>query len=385
MRLLLVVPHITLFQPEGHLHRLGGVLSLLSEVQISALVPYGSELCYFEQEIPLESVYYFKEPTYFRKAVPFFLDYSADFKRELIRAISETKADIVFFDFPWGANALSRDLQTPSIYFSHGVEKYFSSNTLKHLGIHYPPLPTLFSKIIGSIEKRACQKAKHILTVSSKDRSDLIREYDLNEEKVSYLPQPVTIYRSDLSKKTIRQKYDLPQNKTLIVFHGSKSHLPNREATDWICKELAPRFEGDREKLQFVIAGNGQPEFRHSNVLSYGYVDDLKEFLFGCDIALMPLRTTFGAQMKLLDYFSCGLPVVTTTCGARGYTLVNERDALITGDNTEELAAGLQKIIQDMQLQKSLLEYGHVYLNKHADSQNIKERLTSLLSSVVSG
>jgi glycosyltransferase involved in cell wall biosynthesis len=61
-----------------------------------------------------------------------------------------------------------------------------------------------------------------------------------------------------------------------------------------------------------------------ANVKLMGIVDDeVKAVLLGsADVALNPMTSGSGSNLKMLDYFSAGIPVVSTEFGARGINAV---------------------------------------------------------------
>lgn len=104
----------------------------------------------------------------------------------------------------------------------------------------------------------------------------------------------------------------------LAIFVGSW-HPPNLDAVEWIL-EGAPR----RPDTLFLIAGSQCGYFNErdlpDNVVMRGRVSDqeLGLLLASADIALNPMRHGAGTNLKILEYFAAGVPVVATAVGARG-------------------------------------------------------------------
>ncbi len=100
------------------------------------------------------------------------------------------------------------------------------------------------------------------------------------------------------------------------VFMGS-GHPPNVSAAEFIARTLAPRLP----EITFDIIGSCLPEGKYpSNVCRHGVVDDeLKNRLLGqASLALNPMMSGSGSNVKVLDYFARGLPVLSTPFGMRG-------------------------------------------------------------------
>jgi glycosyltransferase involved in cell wall biosynthesis len=63
------------------------------------------------------------------------------------------------------------------------------------------------------------------------------------------------------------------------------------------------------------------------NVLFLGEVDDVTRNLAleMCDVALNPMAHGTGTNLKMLDFFAAGIPVITTPTGARGIDVDDNR------------------------------------------------------------
>ena len=70
---------------------------------------------------------------------------------------------------------------------------------------------------------------------------------------------------------------------------------------------------------------------RNRNVKLFGQVsnEELDKIIKAADIAICPIQTGSGIQIKMLDYMASGLPIVTTHTGARGLGIDNEKHAII--------------------------------------------------------
>jgi glycosyltransferase involved in cell wall biosynthesis len=91
-------------------------------------------------------------------------------------------------------------------------------------------------------------------------------------------------------------------------------------------KEIAPRLPN----CTVAIAGGVKDSYQAShgprtpeNVTWLGTVaaEQRLSFYHAADIALNPMFSGSGTNLKMLDYFAAGLPVVSTPAGARGLEL----------------------------------------------------------------
>lgn len=100
------------------------------------------------------------------------------------------------------------------------------------------------------------------------------------------------------------------------VFMGS-AHPPNTAAAKFIVEALAPKFP----EIKFRFIGNCLPDGIYpSNVERNGVVSEhrKREILNTSDLALNPMASGSGSNVKVLDYFSNLVPVISTDFGMRG-------------------------------------------------------------------
>lgn len=110
------------------------------------------------------------------------------------------------------------------------------------------------------------------------------------------------------------------------IFMGS-AHPPNVSAANFIVKQLAPGLP----EMDFHIIGSCLPEGKYpANVVRHGIVDDNEKarLLNDADIALNPMKAGSGSNVKVLDYFSYALPVLSTLFGMRGIEAESDRHYL---------------------------------------------------------
>ena len=116
----------------------------------------------------------------------------------------------------------------------------------------------------------------------------------------------------------------------MALFIGS-AYPPNIEAVGMIFQQLAPA----NPEVTFVLVGGvseraiveGVSPHIPSNVRLLGIVSDAErnEAYSAADIAINPMFTGSGTNIKMLDFLAAGLPTITTPIGARG--IHNRNDA----------------------------------------------------------
>jgi len=136
-----------------------------------------------------------------------------------------------------------------------------------------------------------------------------------------------------------------------LLFVGGFRHAPNVDAMVWFCKSVLPIISAKVE-CKLTIAGSNPC----SDVLSLegkgvkvrGFVTDeeLEELYLYSDIAVVPLRYGAGIKGKVIEAFSKGIPVATTSIGLQGISW-SERLAYV-GDSAEEFANAVLEAMKDI-------------------------------------
>ncbi len=137
-----------------------------------------------------------------------------------------------------------------------------------------------------------------------------------------------------------------------VLFVGSPHHAPNRDALQWIARELLPALRRAEPSVVLECAGEripGDPltaELERAGAVVLGHVPDLERHLVEAACLLAPIRTGGGVRIKVLEALGHAVPVVTTPLGARGLSRLSIPAHWI-GDTTESLVEGVCRILRD--------------------------------------
>lgn len=220
-------------------------------------------------------------------------------------------ADIIVHDFPFTVDYdifLGLD-NKPRIYNSHNCE----SDLYRELHAAQKSRPIV--DLVVNAEKKLLDATDLILYCGENDRQAFTRIAPHKEAVMRYSPNGMIEQHRQIMQT-------LKPGKPSVVFVGS-AHLPNVSAAKYIANELAPRCPG----IRFDIIGNCLPEGKYSaNVIRHGRVsDEAKTALFAqASLALNPMESGSGSNIKVLDYFSYALPILSTPFGMRGFDVAED-------------------------------------------------------------
>lgn len=211
------------------------------------------------------------------------------------------------------------------IYDSYNVESRLAREAFK---MGRWPLRSFAARHVARVERKLCKQADLILCCSAEDAEFFARDYGIGFEKMIVVPNGVNtseLVPSTKAERSEARKRLGIEDKSACLFFGS-FHPPNVEALEFIVRKLAPVHPN----VEFLIAGNVckglQEEHPPRNVRLLGLVSEetKHDLLHGVDLALNPMFSGSGTNLKMLEYLSCGLPIITTPLGARGLRMKND-------------------------------------------------------------
>lgn len=256
---------------------------------------------------------------------------------------SMREADIVVFSHPWVYPLVKDDISPNQtiVYDSQNVEGFLRAQLLDEANLDEAKL---LQDLVDD-ELKLCQRADLILTCSQDDLQLFNRIYRISADKMRVIPNGVMAFEHKIpsadERLAAKRQFGLDRISLIVFFIGS-AYGPNVEAANFIADELAPAM-GD---VFFVIGGgvgaqvsSGQP-----NVLVTGPLSDdqRKLWLTAADIAVNPMFSGSGTNIKMFDFMAMGLPVVTTDVGARGIETGGRKAMVVIAPVVKEFVSALR-------------------------------------------
>lgn len=207
------------------------------------------------------------------------------------------------------------------------------------------------------LEKIAYRNADLILTVSQKEK-ELLISLGYSSQKIIVVPNGVNTelftQRSDLQET--RKEYGLDGSQT-VVFVGNLAYEPNREAIKLISSTIAPKVREKVKSVKFLVVGKKREEINLPGITFTGFVYNIAGLLAASDVGIAPLLQGSGTRLKILEYFSSGIPVVSTSVGAEGLVTENGQNIFID-DNLENFSEHIIQLLKDKALSSNMGEAG---------------------------
>lgn len=267
-------------------------------------------------------------------------DYISAVRKEM------TEADVVVFSHPW-VYPLVKDFLRPEqlvIYDSHNVEGFLRAQLLNEQN---PTEAELLRNVVKNEYDVGC-RADWILACSHEDLLRFNRVYGFSTEKMRVVPNGVMAFNEHLptfeKRLVARESLGLDVAAFVAIFIGS-GYGPNMQAAEFIDKELAALLP----QVTFVIAGGVSTLMRPScsNVIVTGQLDEATKYRWfhASDIAINPMMSGSGTNIKMFDFMAMSLPAVSTAIGARGIDMAGRQVMLIAEPNAQSFAASIKQLM----------------------------------------
>ncbi|MFM7064237.1 MAG: glycosyltransferase family 4 protein, partial [Actinomycetes bacterium] len=303
------------------------------------------------------------------------------FVRELVAALDGASGVVLVQPYLYPAiAALAPDL--PVVYDSHNHEHRLKADMLPdNEGGRW-----LLDRV-RECEGAASRAARLVVVTTDNDRAALATDYSVDPDRVSVVPNGVdtaAVPFTPLDERHVRRtelltRYEAgPGVRRVAVFVGS-GHAPNIEAG-----RVLLRLAGDLPDTLFLLAGRHslflEPRRTASNVRLLGEVgaSQLADLLAVSDVALNPMTTGGGSNLKLLGYLAAGVPVVSTELGARGLDGV---DRLLTVAPVERFAEAVRAALDGPDAER--VAAARAAVEARSDWSVIGRRFAALVREVV--
>lgn len=209
------------------------------------------------------------------------------------------------------------------------------------------------------------------------------------KDKVEILPNTITPINQDIlddnDKKEIRSKYNIPTDKTVLVYGGN---LGKPQGIDFLIECI--KHNEKRSNTFFLIIGSGteytkvenyikENNIKNTGLYSYMPKEDYDNVVRACDVGLVFLDKRFtipNIPSRILTYMEFGIPIIAATdkntdlgniIESGGFGLWSESKSV------EDFYFNVDKICNDEQLAKNMAINGRKYLEENYTSENAYE------------
>lgn len=287
----------------------------------------------------------------------FMLKYASKIMRDEIRKrAASADFDVLVCDFLMPGINVPANIKCPTVLFQHNVEAQIWR---RHYEVQSHPLKKLYLREqwrkTRAIEAAECQRFDCVIAVSSEDARMMEREYSLAH--VADVPTGVDV---DFFRSASHAQ-PLAGRANNLVFTGSMDWLPNEDAIKFFVAEILPRVRAEVPDVTLTVVGrnpfSGLVEMskQDKSIIVTGRVEDVRPFMDAAAAYIVPLRIGGGTRLKIYEALAMNLPMVSTTVGAEGLPLSDERELCIA-DTPEDFARSVVRLLKDRNYARELGE-----------------------------
>lgn len=231
--------------------------------------------------------------------------------------------------------------------------------------------PSRYERRMSAMEATALQDADHVIAVT-RDEAEAIRSARPSLD-ITVIGNIHEIERSETSF----------EQRDGVLFIGSWNHRPNRDAIEWLLREVMPAVWHRDPSMHLHLVGSDLPVDLGScdgRVVNHGWCAELSPRFDQVRISIAPLRFGAGIKGKVGDSLARGVPVVGTSIAAEGF------DASIAGlgdvESVDEIAEAAVALHGDKQRWLAAREAGLRTIERHATAHAAATAFDELMSKI---
>lgn len=288
-------------------------------------------------------------------------------KRWLRDQIAAFAPDAIQVDYPWMARYLHDEMVSqPKLFVAHEIQ----AQVVRQLA---PDDRTLHRQVLQS-EREALEPYDMVLALSPEDEAFLRQELRLSRVACS----PLAV---DTGTMTTPSGEFAASGSLRLTFLGGGRHPPNVDAVTWCRQEIMPAVRRKFANATLDIVGRYDATFMAANqgegVAFRGYVDDAQAAIAD-SIFICPIRIGSGMRIKLLDAARAGVPIISTTIGARGLGFRAE-EHFLAADSPAEFVDQIARLVAEPELGLRLATAAQTHIEAHFSPMAVAARRTEII------
>lgn len=237
---------------------------------------------------------------------------------------------------------------------------------------------------------------RHQANLVEKIERDLCARFDINiltsDRDATHLQALARGARTSVVPNGVDTDFFRPASPEMLVpgrvaFLGPTYMFPNRDAVNFFLAEVWPSVRRRRPESSFHLVGKNsvQEKLRfegHQGVRCDGYVPDIRPGFAEAECSVVPLRIGGGTRLKILDAWSMGKAIVSTSIGCEGLETVDGGNILIR-DDAEGFADAVVQVLSDAELRNRLGREGRMTVEKRYAWPIVGRHLSSLYRGLI--
>jgi glycosyltransferase involved in cell wall biosynthesis len=206
--------------------------------------------------------------------------------------------------------------------------------------------------------------------LSEVDRTVVVSDHDAELLRKDFGVRQVDVVENGVDTSYFRPRAARRESGRLL-FLGSLDWRPNLDGARLLLERVFPAVRAAEPSASLWLVGRNPPDWLRrlaagrAGVELHASVPDVRPFLDGCELLVVPLRIGGGSRLKILEALASGVPVVSTRVGAEGLCLEPGRHLTVVED-VADLAPALVNALRDPdRLRRQVTEGRRVVLHRY--------------------
>jgi len=215
---------------------------------------------------------------------------------------------------------------------------------------------------VSKYEKKLADKSYCSFVVSSIDQNNI------GSSKVKVIPLGVNIS----GKQRIIRK------KPSVIFTGNMFYQPNIDAITWFVKHCWSDILSEQSQAELLIVGQNPSSTilaiskKYSSIKVTGKVPSVIDLLNEATVAVAPMQSGSGMQIKILEAMACAVPIICTTLGVGDIKAIPGKEVLIV-DTANEFSKKVIDMIKSKKQNYVIGKNAQNYINQNHSWENLNK------------
>lgn len=274
---------------------------------------------------------------------------------------------------------LARELRLPALLRQHNLEGPYHHALAHAAGGAKGALMHVEAWRIDRDERRL-ERAPWLTAIADISAADAEVRGKRSQVPVAHVPS----FALGLAGTTSEPRWQRPEQPT-IIFLGALDVATNHDAVAWFAENVWPAVLAAVPTAQWQVVGR-KPTPRIAALVGatagaelHADVADPVDYLRRASLAVNPAVSGSGVNIKLVEYLSVGVPVVSTTRGMAGIGLRAGQDLLVA-DEAPAFAEAVIRLVTSRTLAAEIGGTGHATARQILDVRSSLSELGSLFT-----
>ena len=262
----------------------------------------------------------------------------------LSSGLTPQRFDVAVCDFLAPSLNFPKVSLVPTVLFQHNVESVlWARKALTTQRILNRCAFGFEARRLATFEAVTVRAFDHVIAVSAADRLAMLP---------MATPDHFTVVPTGVDVRQYQSLVGLGGFGKEVVFIGSMDWEPNIDGILWFCRDVWPIIVETHPDARLTIVGRNPPQsvvvLRSEAIEVTGRVDEVTPYLERASVVIVPLLAGGGTRLKIYEAMAAGRAVVSTTVGAEGLDVQQDRDILLADEQTS-FAASVSRLLSHVE------------------------------------